>query len=114
MRSHEFIRENKEDRLRLSNQGFEFPQQGQYGYRQSHIGHGVVEIADGRTGKIVNIGEFGNFDDHEPNQKWLRIVFNNPNMDDEEWDNLEDMLWSDEQLSEDVGGRKNDGNGFCN
>ena len=89
--------ESKETRQALSDQDFEFPQQGQYGYRQGYKGSGVLELADGRTGKIINLGEFGDFDDdYKPNQKWLRIVFTNPNMDDDAWVELEDMLWSDQ------------------
>ena len=73
------IKESKETRQALSDQHFEFPQQGQYGYRTGYQGRGVLELADGRTGKIINLGEFGDFDDeYKPNQKWLRIVFTNP------------------------------------
>ena len=91
------VDESKETRQALSDQHFEFPQQGQYGYRQGYKGRGVLELADGRTGKIINLGEFGDFDDdYKPNQKWLRIVFTNPNMDDDAWAELEDMLWSDQ------------------
>ena len=95
------VDESKETRQALSDQHFEFPQQGQYGYRQGYKGRGVLELADGRTGKIINLGEFGDFDDdYKPNQKWLRIVFTNPNMDDDAWAELEDMLWSDQELTE--------------
>ena len=95
------VDESKETRQALSDQDFEFPQQGQYGYRQGYKGSGVLELADGRTGKIINLGEFGDFDDeYKPNQKWLRIVFTNPNMDDNAWAELEDMLWSDQELTE--------------
>ena len=95
------VDESKETRQALSDQDFEFPQQGQYGYRQGYKGSGVLELADGRTGKIINLGEFGDFDDeYKPNQKWLRIVFTNPNMDDDAWAELEDMLWSDQELTE--------------
>jgi hypothetical protein len=96
------VKESKETRQTLLDQHFEFPQQGQYGYRTGYQGRGVLEVADGRTGKIINLGEFGTFDgNHKPNQKWLRIVFTNPNMDDNAWDELEDMLWSDNQVDED-------------
>ena len=91
------VDESKETRQALSDQDFEFPQQGQYGYRTGYQGRGVLELADGRTGKIINLGEFGDFDDdYKPNQKWLRIVFTNPNMDADAWNELEDMLWSDQ------------------
>jgi GNAT superfamily N-acetyltransferase len=96
------VKESKETRQTLLDQHFEFPQQGQYGYRTGYQGRGVLEVADGHTGKIINLGEFGTFDDeYKPNQKWLRIVFTNPNMDDNAWDELEDMLWSDNQVDED-------------
>ena len=96
------VKESKETRQALSDQHFEFPQQGQYGYRTGYRGSGVLEVADGRTGEIINLGEFGTFnDEYKPNQKWLRIVFTNPNMDDNAWDELEDMLWSDNQIDED-------------
>jgi hypothetical protein len=102
------IKESKETRQALLDQHFEFPQQGQYGYRTGYQGRGVLEVADGRTGKIINLGEFGTFDgDREPNQKWLRIVFTNPNMDDNAWDELEDMLWSDDQVAENFADGKN-------
>jgi hypothetical protein len=102
------IKESKETRQALSDQHFEFPQQGQYGYRTGYQGRGVLELADGRTGKIINLGEFGDFDDeYKPNQKWLRIVFTNPNMDDDAWNELEDMLWSDNQVSENFADGKN-------
>jgi Zn-dependent peptidase ImmA (M78 family) len=102
------IKESKETRQALLDQHFEFPQQGQYGYRTGYQGRGVLEVADGRTGKIINLGEFGTFDgDREPNQKWLRIVFTNPNMDDNAWDELEDMLWSDDQVAENFADGRN-------
>ena len=102
--------ESKETRQALSDQDFEFPQQGQYGYRQGYKGRGVLELADGRTGKIINLGEFGDFDDdYKPNQKWLRIVFTNPNMDDDAWAELEDMLWSENQVSENFADGKGPG-----
>jgi hypothetical protein len=104
------IKESKETRQALSDQHFEFPQQGQYGYRTGYQGRGVLEVADGRTGKIINLGEFGTFDDeYKPNQKWLRIVFTNPNMDDDAWNELEDMLWSDNQVSENFADGKGPG-----
>ena len=104
------IKESKETRQALSDQHFEFPQQGQYGYRTGYQGRGVLELADGRTGKIINLGEFGDFDDeYKPNQKWLRIVFTNPNMDDDAWNELEDMLWSDNQVSENFADGKGPG-----
>ena len=104
------IKESKETRQALSDQHFEFPQQGQYGYRQGYKGSGVLELADGRTGKIINLGEFGTFnDEYKPNQKWLRIVFTNPNMDDTAWDELEDMLWSDDQVAENFADGKKPG-----
>ena len=102
--------ESKETRQALSDQHFEFPQQGQYGYRTGYQGRGVLELADGRTGKIINLGEFGDFDDeYKPNQKWLRIVFTNPNMDDNAWNELEDMLWSDDQVAENFADGKGPG-----
>jgi hypothetical protein len=102
------VKESKETRQALLDQHFKFPQQGQYGYRTGYQGRGVLEVADGRTGKIINLGEFGTFDgDREPNQKWLRIVFTNPNMDDNAWDELEDMLWSDDQVAENFADGKN-------
>ena len=104
------IKESKETRQALSDQHFEFPQQGQYGYRTGYQGRGVLELADGRTGKIINLGEFGDFDDeYKPNQKWLRIVFTNPNMDDDAWAELEDMLWSDDQVAENFADGKGPG-----
>jgi hypothetical protein len=104
------VDESKETRQALSDQHFEFPQQGQYGYRTGYQGRGVLEVADGRTGKIINLGEFGDFDDdYKPNQKWLRIVFTNPNMDDDAWAELEDMLWSDNQVSENFADGKGPG-----
>jgi pterin-4a-carbinolamine dehydratase len=104
------IKESKETRQALSDQHFEFPQQGQYGYRTGYQGRGVLELADGRTGKIINLGEFGDFDDeYKPNQKWLRIVFTNPNMDDNAWNELEDMLWSDDQVAENFADGKGPG-----
>ena len=102
--------ESKETRQALLDQHFEFPQQGQYGYRTGYQGRGVLEVADGRTGKIINLGEFGDFDDeYKPNQKWLRIVFTNPNMDDNSWNELEDMLWSDDQVAENFADGKGPG-----
>lgn len=102
--------ESKETRQALSDQDFEFPQQGQYGYRTGYQGRKVLELADGRTGKIINLGEFGDFDDdYKPNQKWLRIVFTNPNMDADAWNELEDMLWSDNQIDENFADGKGPG-----